>query len=664
MPRTYTKTKKRGRSSVAKRLRDIREKTLQKCLSDEYVPENSHVPYYDRMCFVNVILFGMVAPGLDVKPWSLACRRGLCYRRNAGINRNCTRYLIALLNRNCFVMYARSKIMEDYICYAIIFSITTAVLILIINIINVNKTLKGSWSVLSLFVLTTSVFVFLTIPSLISIPMFWTYRHLIRCYLKIKYGSEFISLCEGRDAVYSANAKEDSMVMTLFVGEVSADTEPSEVFERLRHVFNAKYMGNREKLQKYHCTMHSFSGYTYMLKNSISIDDCVRKMKTINGKDEITKEELISIINEYQNAKYLKNDGLLWDVIVGVQPVQWKAKEGIKYYPILFRFHHGIGDGFSFSEFIFGVLLDKNFDENISRETYLYKTSDNSSWLTTFDKVVTYLYGTFYMTTLLVVEKMIKDSKPNLLFRPKLNKTSLLCAEVDDGEYFKKIKFIKSSVRGVSFSDIILAAFSYSLDEYCKKHSSTRPKHLQITVTYEKKALHLSQIPVGRLTVDDINLSNNFDLHYFELPVCNDALSHHSPYLQRLKAVNKNIQGLTSSIKNKTINFAPHILLQVFPSPIIRYILNMMDLISIVTILPSPAKATISDGLMYVQNIIGWVPRMNGFGSTFFLGTYGNQLQLSLNIDSALISDKTDAQSILNGIFEYLNCLEKEINDN
>ncbi|KAK4879667.1 hypothetical protein RN001_007813 [Aquatica leii] len=49
MPRTYTRTKKRGRASVARRVHHIREKTIQKCLSDEYVAEDSHVPYYASM---------------------------------------------------------------------------------------------------------------------------------------------------------------------------------------------------------------------------------------------------------------------------------------------------------------------------------------------------------------------------------------------------------------------------------------------------------------------------------------------------------------------------------------------------------------------------------------------------------------------------------------
>ncbi|KAF5285953.1 hypothetical protein FQR65_LT13024 [Abscondita terminalis] len=55
MARTYSRTKTRGKASTSKRLRDKREQSLKKCLSDEYVEEDCHIDYfnYDE-CLTNL----------------------------------------------------------------------------------------------------------------------------------------------------------------------------------------------------------------------------------------------------------------------------------------------------------------------------------------------------------------------------------------------------------------------------------------------------------------------------------------------------------------------------------------------------------------------------------------------------------------------------------
>ncbi|KAF2889252.1 hypothetical protein ILUMI_10969 [Ignelater luminosus] len=47
MPRTYRVVKKRGRASISQKLRHKREQALNMCSSDEYLPEDSHVQYYN-----------------------------------------------------------------------------------------------------------------------------------------------------------------------------------------------------------------------------------------------------------------------------------------------------------------------------------------------------------------------------------------------------------------------------------------------------------------------------------------------------------------------------------------------------------------------------------------------------------------------------------------
>ncbi|KAF5301764.1 hypothetical protein FQR65_LT08747 [Abscondita terminalis] len=535
--------------------------------------------------------------------------------------------------------------MEDSTSWAILISTTVFLLIIIMNVVKLNKELEGSQSLISLTAGTTLMLLIVTIPSVIAIPMFWIYKQLIQCYLKFVHGSRFIGMIEGTDATYASNEKSDSVVMALFVYEISADTKPSDVFENLRNLVNTHFIENKEKLQKFHCTIHYFNGYMYMLKENVTLNDCVRNMNTINDKEEITKDELITLINQYKDTNFLNNDRLLWDVVIGTQPVKWNSKTGVKYYPTLFRFHHAICDGFSFGQFIFGVAADEGKGKN-TREAFIKKTTDASP------------------PTMLVIEQLVKKKEYNILHGPKLKKVSVFTAKVDDGAYFKKIKYIKSSVPGVSFSDVVFAALSYSLHEYFQKHSSTQPKYLPLVIPFLQKAIHLQQLPAGKLTVDDIILNNTFDLLNLDLPITIENVNQNTPHQQRLKAIRKQSQQMAASTTNKVLHFATHFLLQILPLRILRYIINTMEWASIVSILPGPEDVTMCNGAMSVENIVSWVPRMKGVGCNFSVISYGNKIQLGLSVDSALIPNEKEAKTVLDNTFIYLELLEKEIKAN
>ncbi|KAK4877250.1 hypothetical protein RN001_009756 [Aquatica leii] len=543
---------------------------------------------------------------------------------------------------------------------AIIF-ITTISLIFVINVAKLHRELEGTQSLLTLSLSVVLIFLFVTIPSLIAIPVFWTYKQIIKCYLKIKYRSQFIGMIEGSDVTYAYHDKNDSLVMVLFMYEVSADKTAADVFESVRNLINKHYIGNKDKLKKFHCVLRKCSGYVYMKRENVMINDCVIQMKTIDDKEEITKEELMELINEYKDGRFFKNDRLLWDFVVGTQSVRWQSKNGVKFYPTLFRFHHAISDGFSFAQFLFGVTADKSNDKNFSRDAYISKIKDLPLSLTIKRNLMISLYSVIYSPTMLTIEKVIKRKEPNILHGPMLNKVNVFSSKVDDGEYFKKIKYIKSCVRDVTFSDILFSALSFSLYEYFKKHSQIQPKYLQLGVPFLRKAMYLPQLPVGGLSVDDINLQNIFDLLNLKLPIYIEYNDDHLPLQQRLKAIQKETRRMAESTTNTVLHFATHLLLQILPLWMLRYVINMMDLAAVVSILPSPSKATMGNGVLQLQNIVCWIPRMKGIGCNFSVLTYGNKLQLGLNVDSALIPKEEDAQSILDGIFKYLTLLEEEI---
>ncbi|KAF5284664.1 hypothetical protein FQA39_LY16946 [Lamprigera yunnana] len=354
------------------------------------------------------------------------------------------------------------------------------ILIIVVNIVNIYNKTKGRMSLLTVFILLSVSFISILMMFIMSIPVLWLYKKLLRAYLKVKHGSNFVGMADGEDVLYISMPKRDTIVCYLLILEISDETPPHQVYDTVKDTVSKHFVQNKNKFYKLNSALHHFGGYFYMLKEDFTVEDCVKKLRVAEKQNKLSKEELMQLISECQYQPMPKNDSVLWDCSIGVQPVEWgdSSKPGMTYYPILFRTHHFICDAFGFIQFLFGVVADKIDNPDVLPTVYLSKVKDPWWPIKLLRIAVLGLYTLIYFPSALLQDFILAE-RVNVLSTAKPTYLDMLATKVDNGEYLEKIKRIRNDIKGMQFSTVLFTALSLSLQEHLRKVS------LSITPTVE-----------------------------------------------------------------------------------------------------------------------------------------------------------------------------------
>lgn len=325
-------------------------------------------------------------------------------------------------------------------------------------------------------IFTLTIFV-LVIPILIILfTLFLIYRQVVNIVLKIKYGHKYRGLVEGADAFHTVDST-NNVINALWIMKVKKEVSPQDFFKNIQGAF-----WNLRKYPKFTSIFLKSFGYSYMIEGDLTVDDCIRKMKTIDCKnDQMSKEELLKLLDQYCNSPLL-NETISWEMVVGIQPLKWKQDE-YNYYPAIFRVNHAVADGVTLTKLLVGAIGDRintkieevlinhaNFAFNKSRRLSL------KAFVNLYDKVkiifealLKSLYVIILAPSAIIVNFMLKGKDKNILQRPKLSGEKFLVYSCEDSqEYFNKTKSIKNRIPRTAFPDVILTAFAASLNDYFK----------------------------------------------------------------------------------------------------------------------------------------------------------------------------------------------------
>ncbi|KAK5642461.1 hypothetical protein RI129_008628 [Pyrocoelia pectoralis] len=545
----------------------------------------------------------------------------------------------------------------------ILYGLCALTMMVIANVLRIKCMVRKEWS-LPLIVLLVSVAVFASIPLLLLFPVLWAYRELVKTYLKLKHGSKFVGLITGADVIYTCGEHEKSIITILFMLKCSNTQKPEDVYDHFKgSIFKAAFSNIRE-LQAFRSGVKRCGGYSYMCKEDVTVDDCVRKMEVMKcERDKLSENELKTLLHNCISEKFPKNNTLFMDTFVGTQPVVWNgcSDKNVHYYPALVRLHHAMCDGFAVTQ-IFAVMGDKSKEaDERSKTAYFEKLNQGSIREMVLNYFVMSLCTMIFTPSELLLKVIFKKPKPNILRGPELSGVDVLSMKTDDGQYYKRIKKIKSVLSGVGFADIVLTALSASLKDYFQNHSSYHPKSISVVVPFLSKASIIPQLPIGQLTPCDISLKNSFAMLTFDLPLFLGDNNNQLCLMQRLHEVKKQSKRAYNSIGNKILYFLSHFLIQFLPLPILTKLHDKLHWSAIISVLPGPPQTSIADNNAEIENIVFWAPLLSGMGINVSILSYANKMQLGLKVDKALIQNEEDAQGILDGVFKYIDLFEEEI---
>ncbi|KAK5650197.1 hypothetical protein RI129_001226 [Pyrocoelia pectoralis] len=313
---------------------------------------------------------------------------------------------------------------------------------------------------------------------ILLILILFTYRQFVCFLINIKYGKNFGGLLDGADIVHALETPRGSKLGALFILKYKKNSSIS-FYETFK---NAVYTTNLVRCPKTRAILKKSLGYFYYLKNKVTLSECVRKITVTNsGEKVVDKSTFMKFLHESEDIPLPSDNSGLWDVFIGTHPIQWTTEitdENVDFYPILFRFHHSLFDGYHLIKTIFDNFSDHEFSHEVTGLRVLPNevvTRRNTlvTFRNTFSRIkscIRHLYiiiiapWRFFMMT----KALAKDC--NILCGKKLSDEKLFGFKIEEHPfYIDIIKTAKRQFPGASFTDIILTAISMALTKHFKK---------------------------------------------------------------------------------------------------------------------------------------------------------------------------------------------------
>ncbi|KAB0801850.1 hypothetical protein PPYR_04036 [Photinus pyralis] len=485
------------------------------------------------------------------------------------------------------------------------------------------------------------------------------YRQLVRVLIKLKHGKDFGGLLNAADAVHVLETSRESKLGVLFVLKYKK-SNPTSFYQTFE---NAVYSTSLIICPKTRAIFQKSMGYFYYLKNQVTLSECIHKITVTNdGKKVTDKSTFMQFLHEREDTPLPKDNAGLWDVFIGTNPIQWKSEntdEDADFYPILFRYHHSLFDGYHLLKTIFNNFSDERLPKQVTQQGGLPTVRCTmSAWIRSYIQHLGIIVITPWRLFMLT-KTLAKDC--NMLCGKKLRNEKLFGFNIEETPYYvDSIKTAKKKVPGTSFTDVVLTAISMALTKYFNA-SGDVPSHITVATPEVPHATNLLQIATTRNTKKQSVCENKVKFSLRKLPIGKQHMSAD----KKLELISQ--QG--SYFKNPTAVEADytvtHTLFALLPVPMLVRLFNTARYTAIVTNLPGPRATSFCNGHS-LQDIVAWSisKETTRTGISFLISTYDNRLGVTMTADRAIISRYEDIDSIVKNIYIAIDDLTNSINHN
>lgn len=485
--------------------------------------------------------------------------------------------------------------------------------------------------------------------------------------MKIKHGKNFGGLLDAADVVHALETPKGSKLGALFIlkNRKNSSTNFYETFK------NAVYTTNLVRCPKTHSVLKKSLGHLYYLKNRVTLSECVHKITVTNSGEKIVdKSTFMKFLHESEDIPLPRGNSGLWDVFIGTHPIQWSTEntdDSVEFYPILFRFHHSLFDGYHLIKTIFDNFSDHKVTELRVLSNDVVKRSNSVFTLrNTFSRIkscIRYLYiiiitpWRYFMMT----KALAKDC--NILCGKELNDEKLFGFNIEEHPYY--IDIIKTAKRrfpGASFTDIILTAISMALTKHFKKNSALNiPEHITVATPEVPDATKLLQNSTSYNGKKETVCQNKVKFSLRKLPIGKEFRRSD----KRLEIISKQSSYFKNPSEVEADYIVTHSCFALLPVPILLRLFKLIRYTAIVTNLPGPKATSFCNG-HHLQDILVWSISKNTTrtGISFLISTYDNRLGVTMAADKAVISNCEDVESIVQSIYVAIDDLSNSINHN
>ncbi|XP_044004988.1 wax ester synthase/diacylglycerol acyltransferase 4-like [Aphidius gifuensis] len=544
-----------------------------------------------------------------------------------------------------------------------------------------------------------NIFIWLTLgpPFVIFLLNLLIYRKIINILLKINLGDKYRGLLDGSDFIWSIeDATALSVINVLCFLELDYINDEYNIINNIKLLLKKRLLSSRKYDKLFYQRIKKY-GYYYWRKYHINIDDHVKFLDdnhddNCDGScDDINGEYLRNIINDKCNNQLPIDNTTNWEIYVGntkccklIDNKNFHDKINI---PLLFRIHHSVGDGVALLRLLIEAISDANntikydeyffnYEKILSSKIHSNIIYYSNNLLTTtmpfsptfteiifiikfiskiiaefiakilisqdiiFDKIQNILKYFFIIISIpsCVINQTLKNQN-NKKYKLSGEKLISCWMENQDDNLILKIRDIKN-ISGTKFSDVIITAITSNIHKYFYQAGEIVSKKLTIVVP-----LPMSQ------TSKQLNLNNNFSVGI--MPLCISSINKNMESFN-LELLLRRLKDVSESSKNLKNNFDYIInywilkwLITLLPEYLLRIFIQSKSSM-IFSNLPGPIDEITIMGKR-LKKIAFLVPNRGYTGIGFSCLTYNGNLNLSVIVDKAIISNNKILDEIIRG---------------
>ncbi|GAB6021225.1 hypothetical protein CHUAL_003842 [Chamberlinius hualienensis] len=476
--------------------------------------------------------------------------------------------------------------------------------------------------------ITAFIFILIISPILFGVYfLFWLWSKFISHFLVIN-----CSKLEGEDAMAGLNGCQHSTIMNAVVfleGKFTVEMMQQLFISR---VIKAKDENNEILLPKFtQCMVQHYDYWFWKPKTNFEINENVYYYK----KSIQSEKELKTVVNEIINQT-ISFSKPLWEIIIMPYLVPGSEPQTV----CLFRFHHSICDGVTSLRIVMSQLSNDDdgmkiiLEKAASKRQAKVKANFKQKLVKIVHQVLLFIVSPMFIIRTLT----IRDR--HVFCGPKL--TNVLIIDWTAHIKLETIKDIKNST-STTVNDVVSSCVAGAIRKSFLRKNTAPPKSVSVMVPVNLQGPHNKLVN-----------SNNLSLIFPKFPTGD------MDYFTRLKKTKIMMDKIKASPEIVTNRLAIKFVGGVFPNSLMKLCISLMPAGIIFSNVPGPQNSIFWAGHK-IKNMfpLAQIRSTAGFGVAAF--STGGIVNLSITLDSALISDPSDVSMVLKEIEDEIDLLYSSV---
>ncbi|XP_065159896.1 uncharacterized protein [Atheta coriaria] len=490
----------------------------------------------------------------------------------------------------------------------------------------------------------SALFILALLPTLLLLLMtalitiiFGTYKGFVYACLKIWYGRKFVKFVPGCGVVTSFHDKDFNHISVL--SRITTHLSGNELFDQINDQIFEKFFITDIRNELF-CLCPRQMGYSFIVNiRDLEIEEVFREIKT--DKTLLTEIELQDYVNKFFGSPMPRNNELAFDMALCTTPIEDDENtEGLKTYAFFFRVKHALGDGL-----VFYNLLSNAFTTPCeANESYVKKLTQPNEKIDKLKECASHVINVHQGPTF---DRQLIWSENTLTSGQFVSR---------EEDCIWKIREVRKCFPGVTFLNVVIAAYTASLADYFKKYIPDNiPANINIACPL--------QLNVGRiqrmLTQGGKNdFDNDFSAFQLVCPVVVDKNTGES-LIQRLMLVQAEFERVFKSFDIISMYITFKVFLNILPLPMVKIFCHRLFFATMFSCIPGGPKREFFNGAK-IKCPTFYIPLQHALGIGVSILTYDDKMQVGFSLDATKFDSQDKIDMLINGFFNYIDLIYQE----